>query len=299
MAQRRIPDGPLVQVTLAPKSGADRDRLAAALASMAVLDPSLTYVREGIGQMSLGGVSEAHLDHAIHVLRNDQGFDLKVGAPEIGYRERVLRPIEIDHTHKRQSGGGGVFARVLIRFEPGEPGSRFAFENLAGTAVPQPFVDAVRTRLEKSRRHGVLAGFPMIELKATLADGAYHELDSTTAAFEAAARDAFGMLADRRAVDLLEPIMAITIETPDEAVGGIIGDLNARRGQVLGLEARGNVQLVNALAPLSCLFGHQNAVMSLTRGRGCVTLQFDSYQPVPRTIDDGPDRFPPAAAMRA
>lgn len=299
MSVRQTPAGSLIEVAIEPKAPRNQDRLIAALTTLTANDPSLTFSSDAAsGQTIVGGVHEAHLDLAIHELRQTSGIDLNIGAPQIAYRERISRTVEIDYADKWQAEGRGQFARVRIAFEPGEPGSGFLFANNAGDAVRDEFVPGVATGLEACRLNGVIAGFQLIESKATLVDGAYHEIDSSPAAFEIAARVACRMLRDRDAVELVEPVMAVEVVTPEEFVGGVIGDLNARRGILQGAQQRDNDQVVTALVRLAFLFGYVNSLLTLTHGRGRVTIRFDHYAPVPRSNDD-PDKFPPAAAVRA
>lgn len=302
MDQRRTPAGPILDVAIEPKGPADKEKLLAALATVAAQDSSFSFSAADAesGHIIVRGTSERHLDLAVDLLRRKFGVELNIGAPQVGYRERISRAVEIDYTHKKQTGGSGQFARVLIRFEPGVAGSGFIFENaVIGGAVRDDCVPGVVKALEASRDNGVLAGFPLIDSRATLIDGAYHEVDSSAATFEIAARAAFRVLKDRHAVELLQPIMAVEVVTPDEFMGGIIGDLNLRRGEVQGTDQRGDAQVITALVPLANMLGYENTMMTITRGRGVFSVRFDHYEPVPRSVDDDPDRFPPAAAMRA
>jgi elongation factor G len=298
MGLRQTPAGSLIEVAIEPKAPADQDRLIAALTILTTHDPSLTFSSDAVsGQTIVGGVHEDHLGRAINELRRTSGIQLNIGAPQVAYRERISRAVEIEYTHKWQAGGQGQFARVRLAFAPGEPGSGFVFANTAGDAVRDQFVPGVIAGLEACRLIGVVAGFPLVESKATLVDGAYHEIDSSAATFEIAARAAFRMLKDRDAVELVEPIMVVEVVTPDEFIGGVIGDLNARQGIVQGTHQRDNDEVVTALVRLAFLLGYVNSLLTLTHGRGHVSIRFDHYDPVPRSNDD-PSKFPPAAAMR-
>jgi elongation factor G len=293
----------LVETAIEPKIAADRKRLLAALAALAAEDRSLAVSADGeSGEIILKGVSEQHLDGAIDALRHTHQIEVNVGAPQVAYRETLTGPVDIDYTHAKQAGGAGVFARVRLRFEPLPPGSGFIFQDdVSGGAVPKACIPGVEKGLIAANEVGVLAGFPVIDFKATLMDGAYHEIDSNAGAFETAARAAFRQLKERKAVKLLEPVMKVEVVTPDEFAGSVTGDLTARRGSIETTDRRGDRHVVAALVPLSNMLGYANALNSLTRGRGQFTMSFDHYDDVWRGPgnDDDPGRFPPAAAMRA
>jgi len=205
----------------------------------------------------------------------------------VAYRETLGRRSEIDYTHKKQSGGSGQFARVKIVFEPGQPGSGYQFESkIIGGSIPKEFIPGVEKGLAASRETGVLAGFPVIDFKATLIDGAYHDGDSSVLAFEIAARAAFRDGLAKAQCKLLEPIMKVEVVTPDDYMGDCIGDLNSRRGQILGMDARGNAQVIDAMVPLANMFGYVNTLRSMTQGRAAYTMTFDHYAPVPQAVAD-------------
>jgi len=279
---------PVIEVAIEPKTKADQEKMGVALARLAQEDPSFRVsVDQESGQTILKGMGELHLDIKVDILRRTYKVDANIGAPQVAYRETLTKAVEIDYTHKKQTGGSGQFARVKIQFEPLPAGSGFEFENeIVGGAVPKEYVPGVEKGLNASREGGVLAGFPLIDFKATLVDGAYHEVDSNVLTFEIAARAAFRELKERKAVKLLEPMMKVEVVTPDDFIGGVIGDLNARRGQVQGTDQRGNAQIVTAMVPLANMFGYVNNLRSMSQGRASYSMQFDHYEDVPRAIAD-------------
>jgi elongation factor G len=218
-------------------------------------------------------------------MRREYKVDANVGQPQVAYRETITRAAEVDYTHKKQTGGSGQFARVKLVFSPGEKGSGFQFESkVVGGSVPREYVPGVQKGLEAAAQSGVIAGFPMTDLKVELVDGAYHEVDSSVMAFEIAARAAFREGAAKAGPQLLEPVMRVEVVTPEEYMGDIIGDLNSRRGQVTGMEPRGNGQVVRAMVPLATMFGYVNTLRSLSQGRAQFTMHFDHYEPVPAMV---------------
>ena len=291
---------PVIEIAIEPKSKADQEKLGVALAKMVAEDPSFTvHTDQESGQTIMKGMGELHLDIKVDILRRTYKVEANIGEPQVAYRESLGRKAEIDYTHKKQTGGTGQFARVKLVFEPGEEGSGFQFESsIVGGAVPKEFIPGVQKGLESAKENGLLAGFPVIDFKATLVDGAFHDVDSSVLAFEIAAREAFRELRERGAPKLLEPIMKVEVLTPDEYMGDVIGDLNSRRGQIQGTETRGNAQVVTAMVPLANMFGYVSQLRSFSQGRAQFTMQYDHYGPVELPGDD-PGRFPPAAAMRA
>jgi len=233
------------------------------------------------------GMGELHLEILVDRMRREFKVEASVGAPQVAYRETITRSAEIDYTHKKQTGGSGQFARVKLTFEPLEPGEGFVFENkVTGGSVPKEFVAGVVKGLNSSRETGVLAGFPMIDFKATLFDGASHDVDSSVLAFEIATRAAFREGIPRAAPVLLEPMMRVEVVTPEEYMGDIIGDLNSRRGHITGMDARGNAQVINAMVPLANMFGYINNLRSMSQGRAQYTMHFDHYEKVPQAVAD-------------
>ena len=233
------------------------------------------------------GMGELHLEILVDRMRREFKVDANVGAPQVAYRETITRQAEVDYTHKKQTGGSGQFARVKIVFEPLEPGSGFVFENaVVGGAVPKEFVPGVQKGLESAKESGVIAGFPVIDFKATLVDGASHDVDSSVLAFEIAARAAFREAMPKAGPVLLEPLMKVEVVTPEEYMGDIIGDLNSRRGNVTGMDTRGNARVVSALVPLANMFGYVNTLRSMSQGRAQYTMFFDHYERVPQAVAD-------------
>ena len=279
---------PVIEQSIEPKSKADQEKLGVALGKMVAEDPSFTvYTDPESGQTIMKGMGELHLDIKVDILRRTYKVDANIGAPQVAYRESLGRRAEIDYTHKKQTGGTGQFARVKIVFEPGEEGSGFVFESsIVGGAVPKEFVPGVQKGLESSKENGLLAGFPVIDFKATLIDGAFHDVDSSVLAFEIASRAAFRELRERASPKLLEPIMKVEVLTPDEYMGDVIGDLNSRRGQIQGTETRGNAQVVTAFVPLANMFGYISQLRSFSQGRAQYTMQYDHYEPVPQAVAD-------------
>jgi elongation factor G len=282
-----FPD-PVIEIAIEPKSKADQEKLGVALQKLAAEDPTFRVSTDPeSGQTILRGMGELHLDIKVDILKRTYKVEANIGAPQVAYRESLGRKAEIDYTHKKQTGGTGQFARIKVVFEPGEPGSGFVFESkIVGGAVPKEFIPGVEKGLESVKDNGLLAGFPLIDFKATLIDGAYHDVDSSVLAFEIAARAAFKELREKGAPKLLEPIMKVEVLTPDEYLGDVIGDLNSRRGQIQGTETRGNAQVVTAFVPLANMFGYINTLRSFSQGRAQFTMQYDHYDPVPQAVAD-------------
>jgi elongation factor G len=282
-----FPD-PVIEVAIEPKTKADQEKMGVALNRLAQEDPSFRVsTDQESGQTILKGMGELHLDIKVDILRRTYKVDANVGAPQVAYRETLSRPLSIKYTHKKQTGGSGQFAEVSIDFEPLPPGSGFVFENdVVGGSIPKEFIPAVEKGLKAQKESGLLAGFPVIDFKATLTDGKYHEVDSNALTFDIAARAAFRELATKGAVKLLEPIMKVEVVTPDEFTGGVIGDLLGRRGQVQGQDSRGNAVVISAMVPLANMFGYINQLRSQTQGRAQYSMEFDHYTQVPQTVAD-------------
>jgi elongation factor G len=287
LEKMEFPD-PVIEIAIEPKSKADQERLGVALQKLAAEDPSFRVSTDHeSGQTILKGMGELHLDIKVDILRRTYKVDANIGAPQVAYRESISRKAEIDYTHKKQTGGTGQFARVKIIFEPGEPGSGFVFDSkVVGGSVPKEYVPGVQKGLESVMDNGLLAGFPLIDFKATLIDGAYHDVDSSVLAFEIAARAAFRELRERGSPKLLEPIMKVEVLTPDEYMGDVIGDLNSRRGQIAGTETRGNAQVVTAMVPLANMFGYVNNLRGMSQGRAQFSMVYDHYETVPQVVAD-------------
>ncbi|WP_313576951.1 elongation factor G [Brevundimonas sp.] len=279
---------PVIEIAVEPKTKADQEKLGVALAKLASEDPSFTVSTDHeSGQTILKGMGELHLDIKIDILKRTYKVEATIGAPQVAYRESISRKVEIDYTHKKQTGGTGQFARVKLVFEPGEPGSDFVFESaIVGGAVPKEYIPGVEKGLKSAKDNGLLAGFPVIDVKATLIDGAFHDVDSSVLAFEIASRAAFRELKEKGGPKLLEPIMAVEVVTPEEYLGSIIGDLNGRRGMIQGQDMRGNAVVVNAFVPLANMFGYVNTLRGMSQGRAQFTMQYDHYESVPQHVAD-------------
>ena len=279
---------PVIEIAIEPKSKPDQEKLGVALAKMVAEDPSFTvFTDQESGQTIMRGMGELHLDIKVDILKRTYKVEANIGAPQVAYRESLGRLTDIDYTHKKQTGGTGQFARVKIKFEPGEPGSGFVFAStVVGGSVPKEYVPGVQKGLESAKENGLLAGFPVIDFKATLYDGGYHDVDSSVLAFEIASRAAFRELREKGAPRLLEPVMKVEVLTPDEYMGDVIGDLNSRRGQIQGTETRGNAQVVTAFVPHANMFGYINTLRSFSQGRANFTMQYDHYETVPQAVAD-------------
>ncbi len=277
---------PVIEVAVEPKTKADQEKLSSALAKLAAEDPSFRVgVDAESAQTVIKGMGELHLEIIVDRLKREFKVDANVGAPQVAYRETITRASDVDYTHRKQTGGAGQFARIKLRFEPGERGSGFVFTNkVVGGAVPREYVPGVQKGLASAMESGVLAGFPMVDLAATLLDGAYHEVDSSVMAFEIAARAAFREGIAKAAPVLLEPVMSVEAVTPEEYMGDIIGDLNSRRGHITGMQPRANAQVITAMVPLATMFGYVNTLRSLSQGRAQFTMTFDHYEPVPQVV---------------
>ncbi len=279
---------PVIEVAVEPKTKADQEKMGVALNRLAAEDPSFRVSSDGeSGQTVIKGMGELHLDIIVDRMRREFKVDANVGAPQVAYRETITRPTEIDYTHKKQSGGSGQFARIKVQFEPLEPGEGFQFESkIVGGSVPREYIPGVEKGLTQSNDNGVIAGFPMIDYKAVLVDGASHDVDSSVLAFEIAAKGAFREGIAKGSPVLLEPVMKVEVVTPEEYMGDIIGDLNSRRGQVQGMDARGIAQVINAMVPLANMFGYVNTLRSMSQGRAQYSMVFDHYEQVPKAVAD-------------
>jgi elongation factor G len=274
---------PVIEIAIEPKSKADQEKLGVALQKLAAEDPSFRVsTDQESGQTILKGMGELHLDIKVDILRRTYKVDANIGAPQVAYREKLTRRVEQDYTHKKQTGGTGQFARVKIVFEPNDAGAGNVFESkIIGGAVPKEYVPGVEKGINSVMGAGILAGFPVVDVKATLIDGAYHDVDSSVLAFEIASRAAFREALQKGGSVLLEPIMKVEVVTPEEYTGSAIGDLNSRRGQIQGQDVRGNANVINAMVPLANMFGYVNQLRSFSQGRATFTMQFDHYEQVP------------------
>ncbi len=277
---------PVIEIAIEPKSKADQEKLGIALQRLAAEDPSFrVHTDEESGQTIIAGMGELHLDILVDRMKREFGVSANIGQPQVAYRETLGQKAEVDYTHKKQSGGAGQFARVKIVFEPLEAGEGEQFESkIVGGNVPKEYIPGVEKGLKQIAETGILAGFPVIDYKATLVDGAYHDVDSSVMAFEIAGRAAFREAKNKCAPKLLEPIMKVEVVTPEDYTGSVIGDLNSRRGQIQNQEVRGTANVVNAMVPLAKMFGYVNQLRSMSQGRAQYTMQFDHYEPVPKAV---------------
>lgn len=279
---------PVIEVAVEPKTTADQEKMGIALSRLASEDPSLhVSTDEETGQTVLKGMGELHLEIIVDRMRREFKVEANIGAPQVAYRETITKKAEVDYTHKKQSGGAGQFARIKLVFEPLEVGAGFQFESkIVGGSVPKEYIPGVEKGLTAVKETGVIAGFPLIDFKATLIDGAYHDVDSSVMAFEIAAKAAFKEGIPKGQPRLLEPIMKVEVVTPEDYMGDIIGDLNSRRGQIMGMEPRGNAQVIGAQVPLATMFGYVNTLRSMSQGRAQYTMIFSHYDQVPQQVAD-------------
>jgi elongation factor G len=282
LERMEFPD-PVIEIAIEPKSKADQEKLGVALSKLAAEDPSFRVsTDQESGQTILKGMGELHLDIKVDILRRTYKVDANIGQPQVAYRERLTKRVEIDYTHKKQTGGTGQFARVIIVFEPNEPGAGNIFETkVVGGSVPKEYIPGVEKGINSVMGSGILAGFPVVDVKATLIDGGFHEVDSSALAFEIASRAAFREALQKGGSVLLEPIMKVEVTTPEDYTGSVMGDLLGRRGQVQGQDMRGNAVVINAMVPLANMFGYVNTLRSFSQGRANYSMQFDHYEQVP------------------
>ena len=285
LERMEFPD-PVIQIAIEPKTKGDQEKMGLALNRLAAEDPSFRVkTDEESGQTIIAGMGELHLDILVDRMRREFKVEANVGAPQVAYRETITRLAEVDYTHKKQTGGTGQFARVKLVFEPNPEGEDFVFESkIVGGAVPKEYIPGVQKGIQSVLSSGPLAGFPMLGVKATLIDGAFHDVDSSVLAFEIASRAAFREGAQKAGAQLLEPIMKVEVVTPEEYVGSIIGDINGRRGQIQGQESRGIAVVVNAMVPLANMFKYVDTLRSMSQGRAQYSMQFDHYDPVPTAV---------------
>ena len=285
LERMEFPD-PVIEVAVEPKTKADQEKMGVALSRLANEDPSFRVSSDiESGQTVIKGMGELHLEIIVDRMRREFNVEANVGAPQVAYRETISKPYTIDYSHKKQTGGSGQFARVEIEFAPGEPGSGFVFDSkVVGGSVPREYIPGVLKGLESARQTGVLIGFPVIDFSAKLVDGASHDVDSSVLAFEIASRAAFREGAAKAGPKLLEPVMKVEVVTPEDYMGDIIGDLNSRRGQVGGMDQRGNARVITALVPLATMFGYVNTLRSMSQGRAQYSMHFERYMEVPQQI---------------
>ncbi|NKK95770.1 elongation factor G [Rhizobium leguminosarum bv. viciae] len=274
---------PVIQIAIEPKTKGDQEKMGLALDRLAAEDPSFRVkTDQESGQTIIAGMGELHLDTIVDRLRREFKVEANVGAPQVAYRETITKKHEEDYTHKKQSGATGQFARVKIVVEPNPDGDEFKFESkIVGGSVPKEYIPGVQKGIESALHSGPLAGFPMLGVKATLIDGAYHDVDSSVLAFEIAARACFRDAAKKAGAQLLEPMMKVEVVTPEDYVGDVIGDLNSRRGQIQGQESRGIAVVINAQVPLAEMFRFATHLRSISNGRGTYFMAFSHYTPIP------------------
>lgn len=288
--ERMVFPEPVIEVSVEPKSTADQEKMGIALSRLASEDPSLRIESDQeSGQTILKGMGELHLEIIIDRMRREFKVEANIGQPKVAYRETITKKVEIDYTHKKQSGGAGQFAKVKIIFEPlpADAPENFVFESkIVGGRVPKEYIPGVEKGLESAKSTGFLAGFPVVRLKTSLMDGAYHDVDSSVLAFEIAARSAFREAMEKAGSIILEPMMKVEVVTPEDYMGDVIGDINSRRGQIQNVEARDVTQVITAKVPLAAMFGYVNNLRSLSQGRASYSMEFDCYEPVPAAVSE-------------
>ncbi len=277
---------PVIEMKVEPKTKVDQEKMAMALYKLAAEDPSFRVSTDSeSGETIIKGMGELHLDIKVDILKRTHKVEVVVGAPQVAYREAITRKVTKDYTHKKQTGGTGQYARVILEIEPAEIGAGNSFESkVVGGSVPKEYIPGVEKGLNSVLSAGPLIGFPVVDMKVSLIDGAYHDVDSSAIAFEIATRSAMREAFEVAGPQLLEPVMKVEVTTPDEFLGGVIGDLNSRRGQIMGTSTRGNAQIVNAHVPLANMFGYINNLRSMSQGRASYTMQFDHYEQVPANV---------------
>jgi elongation factor G len=287
LERMEFPD-PVIEIAVEPKTKADQEKMGQALARLASEDPSFRVTSdEESGQTIIKGMGELHLEIIVDRMKREFSVEANIGAPQVAYRETIKIPADVDYTHKKQSGGAGQFARLKIKFEPLPPGSGFEFESsIVGGNVPKEYIPGVEKGLKSSLETGPLSGFPVTDLKISLYDGAYHDVDSSVMAFEIAARAAFREGVMKAKPCLLEPVMKVEVVTPEEYMGDIIGDLNSRRGAVGSMDQRGNARVILCMVPLANMFGYVNTLRSMSQGRAQFSMHFDHYAELPQAVSE-------------
>jgi elongation factor G len=277
---------PVIELSVEPKTKADQEKMGVALNRLSAEDPSFRVTTDHeSGQTIIKGMGELHLDIIVDRMRREFKVEANVGAPQVAYREYLGKPVDIDYTHKKQSGGTGQFGRVKVKVTPGERGSGIIFKDeIKGGNIPKEYIPAIEKGMRETAASGSLVGFPIIDFEILLYDGAYHDVDSSALAFEIAGRGCMREVAQKSGIKLLEPIMKVEVVTPEEFMGDVIGDLNSRRGQIQGTDSRGNAQVVEANVPLANMFGYVNQLRSFTQGRAQYTMQFSHYDEVPANV---------------
>ena len=287
LEEMTFPD-PVIDVAVEPKSKVDQEKLSKALMALSQEDPTFrVHTDQETAQTILSGMGELHLEVLVDRMLREFNVDASVGKPQVAYRETITKEVTTTYTHKKQTGGSGQFAEVEIDVRPAQPGEGYTFDdNISGGRIPKEYIPAVDAGIKEAMTSGVLAGFPVVDIQVELNDGKFHDVDSSDMAFKIAGTMAFKEAARKARPALLEPIMAVEVVTPDNYLGGVVGDLNSRRGQVQGTEQRGNNQVVNALVPLSEMFGYVGDLRTMSSGRANYTMQFDSYQQMPASVQE-------------
>jgi elongation factor G len=287
LERMEFPD-PVIELSVEPKTKADQEKMGVALNRLAREDPSFRVSSDAeSGQTIIKGMGELHLEILVDRMKREFKVEANVGAPQVAYREYLKKPVDIDYTHKKQSGGTGQFGRVKVKLQPGERGSGIIFKDeIKGGNIPKEYIPAIEKGFRETAATGSLVGFPIIDFEILLYDGAYHDVDSSALAFEICARGAMREAAQKAGITLLEPVMKVEVVTPEDYLGDVIGDLNSRRGQIQGTDTRGNAQAVTAMVPLANMFGYVNSLRSFTQGRAQYSMQFSHYDEVPQNVAD-------------
>ncbi|WBH17138.1 elongation factor G [Sphingomonas radiodurans] len=287
LERMEFPD-PVIEVSVEPKTKADQEKMGVALNRLAREDPSFRVSTDHeSGQTILKGMGELHLEIMVDRMKREFKVEANVGAPQVAYREYLKKPVDIDYTHKKQSGGTGQFGRVKVKLAPGERGSGIIFKDeIKGGNIPKEYIPAIEKGFRETAATGSLVGFPIIDFEINLYDGAYHDVDSSALAFEITARAAMREAAQKAGITLLEPVMKVEVVTPEDYLGDVIGDMNSRRGQIQGTDSRGNAQTVTAMVPLANMFGYVNQLRSFTQGRASYSMEFSHYDEVPQNVAD-------------
>ena len=282
-----FPD-PVIEIAVEPKTKNDQEKMSQGLARLAAEDPSFRVETDlESGQTIMKGMGELHLDILVDRLKREFKVEANIGAPQVAYRETIGHEVEHTYTHKKQSGGSGQFAEVKMIIAPTEPGEGYSFESrIVGGSIPKEYIPGVEKGINQAKDTGTIAGFPVIDFEAELIDGASHDVDSSVLAFEIAGRAAFREAMNKASPKLLEPVMKVEVLTPEEYMGDIIGDLNSRRGNVGGMNQRGNARAIDAMVPLANMFGYINTLRSMSQGRAQYSMTFDHYEQVPQAVAD-------------
>ena len=285
LERMEFPD-PVIEVAVEPKTKADQEKMGIALNRLAQEDPSFRVTSDvESGQTIIKGMGELHLEILVDRMKREFKVEANVGAPQVAYRESLAKKVDVDYTHKKQSGGSGQFGRIKFTVEPGERGSGVVFvDEVKGGNIPKEYIPSVEKGIREVAASGSLIGFPIIDFVATLYDGAYHDVDSSALAFEITGRGGMREAATKAGIKLLEPVMKVEVVTPEDFMGDVIGDLNSRRGQIQGTDSRGNAQVIDAIVPLANMFGYVNQLRSMSQGRAQYTMQFSHYEEVPANV---------------